>query len=108
MPVTLASRGVAEELRALRKKAGLSISSACELSGVPYSTWRNWERDPEQPSSITPPNIAISWLLLYLQYQKFTGFSSGWGKTRTVPEELSLDRFKRGIPKSRKRGELRC
>lgn len=97
MPVTSASRGVAKELRFLREKAGLNIASACELSGVPRNTWQNWECPPENPNSVTPPNLVISWLLLYIEYQKFTGFSPGRGKDRVIPKELSLDQFRRDI-----------
>ncbi len=52
----------AEDLRAARKAAGLSIVKAAELSGTPYRTWQEWEGNKNRV-----PGIVMSWLDLYVK-----------------------------------------
>ncbi|NCC36392.1 MAG: XRE family transcriptional regulator [Chloroflexia bacterium] len=53
----------AENLRALRKAAGLSMVEAARLSQTPYATWKRWEATG--PSGRRSPGIAFAWLELY-------------------------------------------
>lgn len=50
----------AEELRASRQAAGLTMKSAAELSRTPYRTWQDWETGKRRV-----PGIAGAWLELY-------------------------------------------
>lgn len=55
-----------EELRQIRKKLGLSIKAATDLTKVNYRVWQSWEAKPESLNSRRPPGIVFSWLELYL------------------------------------------
>ena len=48
------------KLRESRKKAGLNMRQAAELSGTPYRTWQGWELGDRRT-----PGIALAWLKLY-------------------------------------------
>ena len=56
-------------LRFYRKSAGLTITRASFLSGVPYRTWHGWESITVS-SSRRVPRIAFTWLNLYIKSKK--------------------------------------
>ena len=41
---------MADKLRALREKHGLSVRQAAKACGLAYATWYNWEAGREVPS----------------------------------------------------------
>lgn len=57
-----------QELKRLRKMAGLTAKEAAELSMTPLSTWNAWEVDSEKPSHRKPPGMAFAVLGLYIKY----------------------------------------
>jgi DNA-binding transcriptional regulator YiaG len=54
------------DLKAARKKAGLSRTDAASLSGTPYSTWEGWEAEGTT-NARRAPGIAFAWLELYVK-----------------------------------------
>lgn len=55
-----------EDLKQLRKQAGLSQVQAARLSRTPKRTWQNWELDSDTLSSRRPAPIAFTFLEMYI------------------------------------------
>jgi len=58
----------AQELRQLRKSAGISMAQACRLCGEKYRTWQAWETDGKDGRSPRP--LAFAWLNLLKELNK--------------------------------------
>lgn len=56
-----------DELKQLRKQAGLTQAKAARLSRTPKRTWENWELNPESVSYRVPPGWVFSFLEMYIQ-----------------------------------------
>jgi hypothetical protein len=53
------------ELRAARKKVGLTIAKAAALAMIPVSTWERWELSPDVKSAGRTPNYPFQFLRCY-------------------------------------------
>lgn len=53
------------ELRAARKKAGLTIAKASSLAMIPVSTWERWELSPHVKSAGRTPDYPFQFLRCY-------------------------------------------
>jgi transcriptional regulator with XRE-family HTH domain len=62
-----------EELRQLRRKAGLTVKRACELTFTPLTTWERWEINPDLPSHRRPSGMAFAFLELYIELNELKG-----------------------------------
>jgi transcriptional regulator with XRE-family HTH domain len=57
-----------QQLKQLRKIAGLTIREAAEMTCTPQRTWENWEIDPSLPSHRKPPGIVFAFMVMYIQH----------------------------------------
>ena len=55
-----------EELKQLRKQAGLTQSEAARLARTPKRTWECWEQSPDTVSYRVPPGMVFSFLETYI------------------------------------------
>jgi len=55
-----------EELKQLRKQAGLSQAEAAELASMSKRGWEHWEQNPETSSYRVPPGWVFAFLRMYI------------------------------------------
>ena len=74
-----------EELREIRKSAGLTMADASRLFQVPYRTWQNWENGDRR----VPPMAGVI-LNLYREHElkrpAFIGIDYGVGPDKAMAQ----------------------
>ena len=55
-----------QDLKQLRKQAGLTQAEAAKLARIPKRTWENWEFRVDSPHYRRPSGLAFTFLEMYI------------------------------------------